>query len=206
MKNFGTGRRLAMGWAVFALTGGLLAGCDSSSSDSQNQQTQTTVGPEDQERIQKGLAISPVTLDFTGLDRNLVGLGSYIVNAQGGCSDCHTSPQFAAGGDPFQGQPEQTNTANFLAGGRSFGGGIVSRNITPDAQGLPMGLTYEAFLAVIRTGKKPDGSLLQVMPWPVFSKMRDADLRAVYEYLKAIPPAQPGSPPTPPPPTPPPYP
>ena len=31
------------------------------------------------------------------------------------------------------------------------------------------------------------------MPWPVFGKKTDRDLRAVYEYLKAIP-SLPGNP------------
>jgi hypothetical protein len=30
------------------------------------------------------------------------------------------------------------------------------------------------------------------MPWPIFGNMTDEDLHAVYAYLKAIPPAQPG--------------
>ena len=51
----------------------------------------------------------------------LVGLGSYLVNATGGCNDCHTHPSFAPGGDPFQGETEIINTAQFLAGGRQFG-------------------------------------------------------------------------------------
>jgi hypothetical protein len=29
--------------------------------------------------------------------------------------------------------------------------------------------------------------LLQVMPWPVYRNMTDRDLRAIYEYLRAIP-------------------
>ena len=29
--------------------------------------------------------------------------------------------------------------------------------------------------------------LLQVMPWPVYRNMSDRDLRAIYEYLRAIP-------------------
>jgi hypothetical protein len=33
-------------------------------------------------RVQIGLNISPVNLNLTGLDRGLVGKGSYIVNAQ----------------------------------------------------------------------------------------------------------------------------
>ena len=78
-------------------------------------------------------------LNLAGLDRDLVGLGSYLVNAAGGCNDCHTNPPFAPGGDPFAGQPKRINVARYLAGGTPFGNGIVSRNITPDRKGLPAG-------------------------------------------------------------------
>ena len=67
--------------------------------------------------IFKGFAIAPVKLDLKGKNSALVGLGSYIVNAHGGCNDCHTSPPYAEGGDPFQGEPEQINQAAYLAGG-----------------------------------------------------------------------------------------
>jgi cytochrome c553 len=42
---------------------------------------------------------------------------------------------------------------------------------------------------VIRTGEDPDhpGQVLQVMPWPVYQTMSDDDLRAIYEYLSAVP-------------------
>ena len=33
-----------------------------------------------------------------------------------------------------------------------------------------------------------DGEILQVMPWNVYGKMTQFDLRAIYEYLSAIPP------------------
>jgi hypothetical protein len=32
-----------------------------------------------------------------------------------------------------------------------------------------------------------DGNLLQIMPWPTYQNMSDDDLRAIYEYLSAIP-------------------
>ena len=32
-----------------------------------------------------------------------------------------------------------------------------------------------------------DGALLQIMPWPIYHNMTDHDLRAIYEYLSAIP-------------------
>lgn len=144
---------------------------------------------ESESRIQRGFAIAPVPLNLKGKNRALVGLGSYIVNAQGGCNDCHTHPSYAPGGDPFLGQPEQINTAQYLAGGRVFGP-FVSANITPDPTGKPAGLTLGEFRDLLRTGHDPDDppeALLQVMPWPVFGKMTDRDLHAIYEYLRAIP-------------------
>lgn len=141
-----------------------------------------------QSAIQRGLAISPVPLNSVERNRALVGLGSYIVNSQGACNLCHTFPNYAPGGDPFQGQPEQINTAGYMAGGRPFGA-IISPNITPDENGLPAGLTLAKFIETLRTGHDPDvpGRLLQVMPWPIYSKMTDQDLTAVYAFLRSIP-------------------
>lgn len=86
---------------------------------------------------------------------------------------------------------------------------IISRNLTPTPKtGLPEGdHTFEEFLTILRTGKdfdhlhptctgapnpgcvpKPfDGDLLQIMPWPIQQHMTDHDIRAIYEYLRAIP-------------------
>jgi hypothetical protein len=141
----------------------------------------------DQSRIKREFEIAPVHLDLKGKNRALVGLGSYIVNT-GGCNDCHTNPSYLPGNDPLQGQPEKINTAGYLAGGQHFGP-FVSANITPDATGRPAGLTLEEFMTLMRIGHDPDapaGSLLQVMPWPVFGKKVDQDLKAIYEYLRSI--------------------
>jgi hypothetical protein len=108
----------------------------------------------------------------------------------GGCNDCHTNPPFAAGGDPLVGQPMVINAAGYRGGGVPYGppGGLVSANITPDANGRPAGLTLKEFINLMRTGKDPDdGHILQVMPCPVFGLKTDEDLKAIYEYLRAIP-------------------
>jgi hypothetical protein len=42
----------------------------------------------------------------------------------------------------------------------------------------------------MRTGHNPNdppGEILQVMPWPLYRWKTDEDLRAMYEYLRAIP-------------------
>jgi mono/diheme cytochrome c family protein len=150
-------------------------------------------------RIVRGYEIAPVRLDLRRKDVALVGLGSYLVNAVGACVDCHTNPPYAAGGDPFRGQPKRINAAHYLAGGVAFGP-FVSRNLTPDPQtGRPANLTFEQFRQTMRTGVDLKGvhphisPLLQVMPWPVYQEMTDRDLRAMYEYLRAIPHAEPGA-------------
>jgi hypothetical protein len=132
------------------------------------------------DRISVGRAIAPVPLDLAGKNKRQVWLGSYIVNA------CHTAPPYAEGGDPFRGQPEQINTEGYLCGGTDFDVAI-SADISPDENGLPAGLERREFIRLLRTGEKPDGSLLQVMPWPIYGKMIRRDLAAVHAYLSAIP-------------------
>jgi hypothetical protein len=150
----------------------------------------------DAAKIKRGFEIAPVYLDLKGKNPALVGLGSYIVNAQAGCNDCHTWPNFAPGGDPYRGQPKMINAAHYLAGGRPFGP-FRSRNITPDPSStLTHDQQYQEFVNVMRTGLDPDNlhppiSLLQVMPWSVYQDMTDRDLRAIFEYLSAIPHADP---------------
>jgi hypothetical protein len=145
----------------------------------------------EQARIQRGFEIAPVALNLGGKDHNLIGLGSYIVNTSG-CIDCHTWPNWAPGGNPFLGEREQINTAVYLAGGRPLLNqpGVKSRNITPDPTfGLPAGLTLHEFMNVMHYGQDQQhpGRILQGMPWPVFGKKTDYELRAIYEYLRAIP-------------------
>lgn len=180
--------------------------------------------------IQEGFAISPIPakqLDFSGKDPALVAWGSYLVNGASDCSGCHTLPKFLpvggpgsnpAAGDPFQGKPTTQsasgqlaanfNVLHYLAGGRCFGSGthaFMARNLTPDAHGLPEGLTLTEFIKVMRTGEDihcekdpsdeicaigPDTAVLQVMPWPAYHNLTDRDLEAIYTYLTALPPAQ----------------
>ena len=179
-------------------------------------------GDDSDSRIEQGFEIAPVHLNLEGKNRALVGLGSYIVNAQADCDGCHSAgprTEFAMGGNSYFGQKEKVNPATYLGGGRDFGelvpppgigsAHIISRNLTPTPKtGLPEGdHTFEEFLTILRTGKDFDhlhptctgapnsgcvpmpfdGDLLQIMPWPIQQHMSDHDIRAIYEYLRAIP-------------------
>jgi hypothetical protein len=117
----------------------------------------------------------------------------------------------------FKGNPPKVvNQATYLGGGRNFGAlipgtpQIVSRNLTPDRSGRPAGgRSFYEFLETLRTGVDLDhlhpncadtvttncfpaaqpfnGDLLQIMPWPDFQIMTEHEIRAIYEYLSAIP-------------------
>ena len=154
--------------------------------------TQVVLPAQGASKIQQGAAVAPVPLNMNGLNPALVREGSYIVNAQGGCNDCHTVPSYAPGGDPFAGQPEQINAPCYLAGGAMFGP-FQSRNLTP-RNGLPANRTLAEFKDLMRNGTDyrqndvpPLTPILQVMPWPVYGKMSDRELEAIYEFLRAIP-------------------
>lgn len=73
--------------------------------------------------------------------------------------------------------------------GRTFGPAVTSRNITPDASGLPAGMSYAEFTQAVRFGVDIDQihPLLQVMPWPRFRSLTDRDMQAIYTYLRATP-------------------
>jgi hypothetical protein len=200
LKNIGAGTAVA----VVILSGTLISSRPGQASDN--------AGNDDESEIQQGFVIAPVPLNLVGKDRALVGLGSYIVNAQVDCNGCHTSAplsmpalEWIPGGVPYFGQrPTKVNPQYYLGGGQNFTlvpgfPDIISRNLTPDKTGLPEGgHTFEQFLQVMRTGMDFDhlhpnlpppfdGSLLQIMPWPTFQNMSEHDLRAIYEYLSAIP-------------------
>lgn len=205
---------------VGMVLGGMLISSTRACAQGRDEDRSKRAHDEDNEnaRIQIGFEIAPVKLNLSGKDRDLVGLGSYIVNSVAGCNDCHSAgpaTQFVAGGNPFFGQsPKQVNPATYLGGGRDFGplipgsADIISRNLTPDKTGMPEGgRSLAQFVQIIRTGvdldklhptcsgapnancvPRPfDGSLLQIMPWPVFQTMTDHDIRAIYEYLSAVP-------------------
>jgi hypothetical protein len=107
----------------------------------------------------------------------------------------------------------------FVSGSPGATPTIVSRNLTPDRTGRPEGgRTFAEFREIMRTGldldhlhpncSDPtitastscfplnlpwDGDRLQIMPWPELRHLTEHELRAVYEYLRAIP-CNPGPP------------
>lgn len=92
--------------------------------------------------------------------------GRYVANT---CLGCH-GPELAGGKVPG-GPPDWPPAARLNKGADS----AMARY--PNA---------ESMIAMFRSGKRADGSAVQVMPFESFSKMSDTDLRALYLYLKSL--------------------
>lgn len=133
-------------------------------------------------RAVRGFGISPVPIDTRGKSNDeivQIGYGSYLVNATADCAGCHSSP------------------AGFLAGGNRFaldrnGHVVFSRNLTPNPK-TGLQLTRRQFVEALRTGRdfhRGSAGMLVVMPWLFYRWASDGDLRAIYAYLRAIPPAR----------------
>lgn len=109
-----------------------------------------------------------------------VKYGEYLVRISD-CAGCHT-PRGGMG-KPVEGLE--------YGGGSVFGGeghAVAAANLTPD----PTGISYydEAlFLEVMRTGRVKARALSPAMPWWVYRNMTDADLKAMFAYLRTLRPA-----------------
>jgi mono/diheme cytochrome c family protein len=98
------------------------------------------------------------------------------------CADCHT---------PRGGLQQAPIRHRMYAGDASPPSGFPANpaNLTPDEE-TGIGRWSEAnFLRTLRTGVNPRGdSLHAFMPWREYRRMTDDDLRAIYRYLRTLPP------------------
>ena len=140
---------------------------------------------------------------------NAAARGEYLVSIMS-CNDCHTPFKMGAKGpEPdmtrmLSGAPETSKlppppapSGPWIWAGTgdntTFSGpwGITySANLTPD-HNTGLGIwTEEMFVKAMKTGKHM-GTSRQIqppMPWPWIGKATDDDLKAIFAYLKSIPP------------------
>lgn len=78
-----------------------------------------------------------------------------------------------------------------LAGGKIPGGPPAwpaAANLTGAADSAMLRYSSpEAFRQMMRTGKRPDGTTVSVMPFESFAQMNDTELDAVFGFLKSLP-------------------
>lgn len=136
--------------------------------------------------------------------------GRYLVNTSG-CMDCHTPLKKGPNGP----EPDLTRTlsghpqsfvisapvapppgpwmATIAATGSAYSGpwGLsFAANLTPDMETGLGRWSEDDFVQTIRTGRRLGRGrpLLPPMPIPVYSQMTDEDLKAMFAYLKSLPP------------------
>ena len=62
-------------------------------------------------------------------------------------------------------------------------------NLTPgEGSVMPRYPTAQAMMAMLRQGKRPDGTAITVMPFDSFKHITDTDVAALHLYLKSLPP------------------
>jgi hypothetical protein len=121
----------------------------------------------------------PLTELVPSPDRNnQVAYGDYLVRI-GACRDCHT---------PMDEQGQVIPGMEF-AGGFTLTspiGSVASANITQDPSGIPY-YTEELFLEMMRTGMVRSRTLHELMPFKMYGRQTDDDLKAMFAYIRTIP-------------------
>ena len=114
-----------------------------------------------------------------------VAYGRYLVQGRAICFPCH-SADFAKVDDLV---PERS--AGYLGGGNAMpdmNGRIVkTANITPDADTGIGKWSEDEFVRLLRFGVRPDLSVI-MYPMVPYPELRDDDARAIYAYLRTVPP------------------
>ena len=152
---------------------------------------------------------APVTITTTE-SADPVARGKYLVSAMG-CHDCHTpwkmGPQGPApdmtralSGHPAdmvmppppklpEGPWVMTAGATMTAWSGPWGVSFTA-NLTPDPETGLGKWTPEMFLTAIRTGRHEGKGrpILPPMPWTMYRNLNDEDLRAIFSYLRSLPP------------------
>ena len=123
-----------------------------------------------------------IAMDSIRLSKSsaMVTRGAHLVRLAG-CETCHTP----------------ANKNGFIHGSEFAGGTVfrhgdqaaASSNLTPD----PSGIGYydeSLFLKVVKTGRVGARAVFSAMPWHFYRNLTDADLKAIFAYLQALPPVK----------------
>jgi len=145
-------------------------------------------------------------------EQSPVERGKYLVMV-GGCEDCHSPKIFTPAGPipdstrRLSGYPSTSElpplpkgvlgptqwgavTTNDLTAWFGPWGVSFAYNLTPDVKTGIGGWTEEMFIQTLRKGKFMGMSrdILPPMPWQAIGQMPDDDLKAIFAYLKSLPP------------------
>jgi mono/diheme cytochrome c family protein len=155
------------------------------------------------------IAAAPKPKPKAGAASAAVQRGKYLVSVLA-CTDCHTPKKMGPNGPvpddsrflaghveeqlpppPATGAagPWIAHTTGQMTAWAGPWGVSFAKNLTPDENTGIGSWSEETFVKAIRTGKHMGVSrpILPPMPWDSYRNLTDADLKAVYAYLRTIP-------------------
>ncbi len=109
--------------------------------------------------------------------------GEYLVNSIAECAGCHTR----------RSNQDGSFTGPRLGGGNTDGAEsdptirLTAPNLTSDSTGITGKWSEDRFVARFHAGKLVPATY---MPWSAFRKMTDDDIRAIYRYIRTVPPVK----------------
>jgi hypothetical protein len=158
-----------------------------------------------------GTEVVPSATAPAGTAQSQVERGKMLIIG-GGCHDCHTPkvmtprgpeadmsrilsghPESAGVPQPFKQGAEKvwtTHANDHLTAWSGMWGVSFAANLTPD-QNTGLGIwTEQMFVDAIKQGKHMGTSrpILPPMPWAEYRHLPDEDLKAMFAYLKSLPP------------------
>jgi mono/diheme cytochrome c family protein len=145
----------------------------------------------------------------TSADAAAIERGKYLVTVAA-CGQCHTPQKVGPNGPApdesrlFAGHPQEEKVALPAAAPAGWSvmasrsntafygpwGVVFAANLTPDEE-TGLGIwDEEMFIRAMRTGKQwgQGRDLIRIMPWHNYAQMTDDDLKAIFAYLKSLPP------------------
>ena len=117
-----------------------------------------------------------------------VEYGNYLANSVANCVGCHTNRDMKTGemiGEPFAGGfTIEAEPFAVLQQGYKY----VTPNLTPDKEtGILASWSEKDFIRRMKGGRIYEGS---PMPWEAFSTINEVDMKAIFKYLKSLPPVK----------------
>jgi mono/diheme cytochrome c family protein len=100
-----------------------------------------------------------------------IARGRYLIQI-GGCNECHTNGYAVAGG--------QLPVAQWLKGSPQAYTGPWGTTYAPDLRAALAPLSEGQWLSIARLPRRPP------MPWTSLQAMSDADLRAIYRFVRSL--------------------
>jgi mono/diheme cytochrome c family protein len=150
-------------------------------------------------------------------DQSEIERGKYLVTF-GGCHDCHTPKILGSDGTPvldsarlLSGHPDNSPAPSWSPEDLQRRGVMVTTNESLTAWAGPWGVSFainltpdvetgigewseDAFIRMARTGKhqgQPNGrNIFPPMPWFNMKDLTEADLKAMWAYLRSLPPVK----------------